>query len=151
MKNTDINSIASQTRETLKKEFPACKFSVTVKKYSGGRTMTIALLSGPFQAMLDNEYWQNGYVQLNRYQLREGFDRRSGTQTLSNKWVVVPEGYALSNGAYISDAAWNVLQRALEVGDAENWDNSDSMTDYFDVNYYLDIEIGKYSKPYEQK
>lgn len=30
-----------------------------------------------------------------------------------------------------------------------NHDNSDIMTDYFDVGWYIDINIGKYGKPYE--
>ena len=30
-----------------------------------------------------------------------------------------------------------------------NWDNSDSMTDYFDVGWYCYIHIGNWNKPYE--
>ena len=30
-----------------------------------------------------------------------------------------------------------------------NHDRSDSMTDYFDVGWYLDINIGKWDKPYQ--
>jgi len=29
-----------------------------------------------------------------------------------------------------------------------NHDNSDIMTDYFDVGFYIDVNIGKYDKPY---
>lgn len=28
------------------------------------------------------------------------------------------------------------------------YDNSDSMTDYFDVSHYIDINLGKWNKPY---
>jgi len=34
---------------------------------------------------------------------------------------------------------------ALNVG---NFDNSDIMTDYFHVGWYVDVNLGKYSKPY---
>ena len=34
---------------------------------------------------------------------------------------------------------------AMMVG---NHDNSDAMTDYFDVGWYVDINIGKWNKPY---
>jgi cell division protein FtsI/penicillin-binding protein 2 len=34
---------------------------------------------------------------------------------------------------------------AMHVG---NHDNSDTMTDYFDVGWYIDINIGKWNKPY---
>jgi len=29
------------------------------------------------------------------------------------------------------------------------YDNSDAMTDYFDTAYYVDVNIGKWNKPYE--
>lgn len=34
---------------------------------------------------------------------------------------------------------------AMNVG---NWDNSDAMTDYFDVGWYVNVNIGKWNKPY---
>lgn len=42
-------------------------------------------------------------------------------------------------------------QFLLELHDAmmaANHDNSDSMTDYFDVGWYISINIGKWDKPY---
>ena len=38
------------------------------------------------------------------------------------------------------------LFAAMNVG---NHDRSDSMTDYFDVGWYVDVNIGKWDKPYE--
>jgi hypothetical protein len=37
------------------------------------------------------------------------------------------------------------LKAAMMVG---NHDNSDIMTDYFDVGWYIDINVGKWNKPY---
>lgn len=37
------------------------------------------------------------------------------------------------------------LRAAMKEG---NWDNSDIMTDYFDVGWYIDINLGDYNKPY---
>lgn len=37
------------------------------------------------------------------------------------------------------------LRKAMMSG---NHDNSDVMTDYFDVGWYIDINIGKWNKPY---
>ena len=39
----------------------------------------------------------------------------------------------------------NELHAAMMVG---NWNNSDVMTDYFDVGWYTDINIGQWDKPY---
>ena len=38
------------------------------------------------------------------------------------------------------------LKDAMVVG---NHDRSDSMTDYFDVGWYISINVGKWNKPYE--
>lgn len=35
---------------------------------------------------------------------------------------------------------------AMKIG---NHDNSDPMTDYFDVGWYVDVNIGHWNKPYE--
>ena len=39
----------------------------------------------------------------------------------------------------------NELNAAMMLG---NHNNSDIMTDYFDVGWYVDINIGKWNKPY---
>jgi hypothetical protein len=38
------------------------------------------------------------------------------------------------------------LKQAMNDG---NWDNSDPMTDYFDVGHYINIKVGQYQKPYK--
>ncbi|MEX0598696.1 MAG: hypothetical protein WD512_19590 [Candidatus Paceibacterota bacterium] len=38
------------------------------------------------------------------------------------------------------------VKNAMNLG---NHDNSDAMTDYFDVGWYISINIGKWNKPYE--
>lgn len=37
------------------------------------------------------------------------------------------------------------LKEAMNIG---NYDNSDLMSDYHDVGFYVDINIGTYNKPY---
>lgn len=39
----------------------------------------------------------------------------------------------------------------MEVANDGNHDDSDLMSDYHDVGWYVDLEIGKYNKPYVQK
>lgn len=38
------------------------------------------------------------------------------------------------------------IKAALNIG---NWDRSDLQTDYFDVGHYVDINIGRWNKPFE--
>lgn len=40
------------------------------------------------------------------------------------------------------------LRKANDLLNIDNYDNSDSMTDYFDVGWYVDINLGKWNQPY---
>jgi hypothetical protein len=41
-----------------------------------------------------------------------------------------------------------VILKALECLNLDNFDNSDPMTDYFHVGHYVDLNIGKWNKPF---
>lgn len=47
-----------------------------------------------------------------------------------------------------SGAALAFLLAVRSAMNEENFDNSDVQTDYFHVGWYIDINIGKYDKPY---
>ena len=40
------------------------------------------------------------------------------------------------------------LNDAFKILNNGNYNNSDSMIDYFDIGFYIDINIGKFRKPY---
>lgn len=44
--------------------------------------------------------------------------------------------------------ALEFLRAALRILNEGNHDNSDLMTDYFDVGWYVEINIGRWDKPY---
>ena len=46
--------------------------------------------------------------------------------------------------------AVNFLDEVLPAMNVGNHNRSDLMTDYFDVGWYVDINIGRYNKPYVQ-
>jgi hypothetical protein len=50
---------------------------------------------------------------------------------------------------FFSGKAKEFLQKALDILNAENYDNSDAMTDYFDVGYYVRINVGRWDRIYE--
>lgn len=41
------------------------------------------------------------------------------------------------------------LSKALEILNTGNYNNSDAQHDYFDVGHYVEINIGKWDKPYQ--
>ena len=44
--------------------------------------------------------------------------------------------------------ATKIIKRALKCLNLDNHDNSDIMTDYFDIGHYVEINIGSWEKPY---
>ena len=133
-----IQEIAKQTRQSLKAEFPQCKFSVTIQQFSGGRSMTVALMAAPFEPFIgdktaDGYPFETDYEQLNPFQLA--------------RWPDDNDQYC--NGIPLTEQAWKLLSRVTRIAQRQNWDRSDIMTDHFDVGYYLDVHIGKYDKPFQ--
>jgi hypothetical protein len=74
------------------------------------------------------------------YQVSRGFTpNTSGYDTVNKYWY--QDHYDGLAQAFIAEAI-TALQSA-------GWyDRSDAMTDYFDTAYYIDINIGRWDKPY---
>lgn len=49
---------------------------------------------------------------------------------------------------HYSGQALKFLSEVIPAMNQGNHDNSDIMTDYFDVGWYVDVNIGKWNKPY---
>ena len=50
---------------------------------------------------------------------------------------------------HFSGKAKDFLKELLTAMNDGNHDRSDIMTDYFDVGWYVDVNIGKWNKPYK--
>lgn len=132
-----LKQIAKEIRIELKKQFPDCKFSVAKESYSMGQSLHLSLMSAPFEAVqsmtdINGNLHEKYYFKLNQYQLKSDFD----------------ENRNICNGIKLTQKAWEVLKKATEIANKDNWDNSELQTDYFDVNYYFHLEIGKWDKPF---
>lgn len=49
---------------------------------------------------------------------------------------------------HFSEPVVKLLKRILDAMNEGNHDNSDIQSDYFDVGWYVDINVGKWDKPY---
>jgi hypothetical protein len=49
---------------------------------------------------------------------------------------------------HFSGKALEFLREVIPAMNAGNWDKSDIQTDYFNVGWYIDVNIGKWNKPY---
>jgi len=50
---------------------------------------------------------------------------------------------------HFSGEAKDFLREVLAAMNDGNWDQSDIQSDYFNVGWYVDVNIGKWNKPYE--
>lgn len=140
-----ITEIAKTIRTELKKEFPKCKFSVTAERFSGGTAVNLSLMQADFNPVNNyNSTWKDSYAQLSEYAFM-GDPELRGRDRDGNE---LPSYY--NNGATLTKQGWQVMKSACEISNRENWDRSDSMVDYFDVNYYFHCNIGKWDKPFIQ-
>lgn len=110
--------ISQKIREYVKKVYPDCKFSVTTHYASMCSSIDVVLMSGPYAATTDG----SGRVDVNEYHIE-----RSSNLTA---WALA------------------VLSDVNDFIKSYRWNDSDGMIDYFDTNFYYDISVGKYGKPY---
>jgi len=55
-----------------------------------------------------------------------------------------------SHGSSFSGNARSFVEKIFAAMKGDEWyDNSDSMTDYFDTAYYMRVNVGKWDKPYK--
>jgi len=73
---------------------------------------------------------ERGYEQVNQYHIQDHYKDNPQDHYKDNPKAA----------AFLSE-----VNEAMNIG---NYDNSDRMTDYFDVGFYTEINIGKWNKPY---
>ena len=49
---------------------------------------------------------------------------------------------------HFSGRALNFLKEVIPAMNNGNWDKSDIQSDYFNVGWYIDVNIGRWDKPY---
>ena len=117
-----------QIKEALKEVVPMdWKWSLSVDNHS---TLVLTVQNAPINLleMLSDKYGYQkaaGYADVNTYYLKSAFE----------------------NYEEIGD----IFSSILDVMNGGNHDNSDSVTDYFDVGWYNTIRLGKYDKPFAVK
>lgn len=116
--NLSTKDIAQRIREYVKTSYPDCKFSITTHYASMCSEIRVALMSGPYAAIVTGA----DHVQINQYHIER--DER------------------------LTDWARAVLLDVNDCIKSYHWDDSDGMIDYFDVNFYYDLAVGKWDKPY---
>ena len=117
----------SNIRELLKKEFKGYKFSVKKENNSG---VAIYLLASDLNFELD----------LVRSALSEEVLESTLKKLTNGCYTINP--YSLDN--VWSGETLKVFKKILEIAKSQEWfDKSDSMIDYYNTAYYIDLYIGR--------
>lgn len=116
--NLSTKDIAQRIREYVKTSYPDCKFSITTHYASMCSEIRVALMSGPYAAFVN------------------GKDHKGVNQ------------YYVESDNELTDWARAVLIDVNDCIRSYHYDDCDGMIDYFDVNFYYDLAVGKWDKPY---
>ena len=73
----------------------------------------------------------------------EAFTAASGVKTYADI-----NHYRIDSETDLTERAREVMTNVCAFVQSYNFDNSDPMTDYFHTNFYLNLSIGTYKKPY---
>ena len=140
-----VKDIAQLFRAYTKKHWPQCRFSVT----STHSSISVCLVSAPFSAWADLTT-DEAKREIERKRLEYHYydpetTIKSGQMSVSHYNRHIEECLLLSPVA-------KVLFRDIAAFlQSYNFDYSDSQTDYFHTNFYLDLAVGKWNKPFTQK
>ena len=112
------------------------KASIAVNNHS---TLVVNIKSGPID-FVENFIENNKDGVSSRKLSQDQIDYIRKNQSLDVNTYWYQENYSGKAKAFLSE-----LIPAMNNG---NHDNSDIQTDYFDVGWYVDVNIGKWNKPY---
>lgn len=143
--------IAKRIRGQVKEEFPACKFSVVSEYYSGGSSITVSLMEADRKIKRGfsevSERAMRGYYS-NRYTVEE---LKSAQERVYHQLGHFYDDYnadAWNNGVFLTYQGYMLLKRVEQIANFYNYDDSDSMTDYYSVNFSFSLYLGKWDKPF---
>ena len=141
--------ICKWVRETLRKKYPEIKFSVRVEYYSMGSSIHVTLLESKrvrfikkLEEVDEHEMLRlmnhSGYTRQEAEAMVKRFNEEKRLQVnhhCGDDWRMTVEGNKL-------------LTEITKIVQKYNYDNSDVQTDYFDVNYYVHMNVGSYDRPF---
>jgi hypothetical protein len=113
------------------------KASLAVRNHS---TLTLNIKSGPID-FIENFISTDANVMHGRKMDQSQIDYLRKNQSMD----VNPYWYK----EHFSGKALSFLKEVIPAMNNGNHDNSDIQTDYFDVGWYIDVNIGKWNKPYQ--
>lgn len=152
-RNLTTKDIAKLIREYVKAMYQTYRFSIT----SDVNSITIALTEYPVEltnSELMLKYYHTNYHQRRSYIPSKGIiETNSMTQSDIEEWIRYQvetahcERNVSKSDTWMNPVLYKVLQDIKNFMNSYNYDNTNSMEDYFDRNFYDHVQIGKGDKP----
>ena len=152
-RNLSKKDIAKLIREYVKNAYPTYRFSIT----SDVDSITIALTEYPVDltnSELMLKYYHTNYHQRRSYVPSKGtIETVSMTQSDIEEWINYQvktahcEQKFSKSDTWLNPVVYAVLKDVQDFMNSYNYNDTDSMEDYFDRNFYDYVQIGKGDKP----
>lgn len=136
LSTTDISKIV---KNYCKEKYPTWKFSVTSKYFSGGSEILICVMEAPVD-IFDREYFN-----LPANERRDCWNIEKMTKENSYD-MQLHNIRERKNHLYLNEIGYTALKDVYDFMQSYNYDDSDSMIDYFSCHFYGFLYIGKWNK-----
>ena len=144
-----VKEIANIVREFIKIHYNDFKFSVTTDYGALTQSLHIALMEGPciafktYAELTQEERTDVRYTHIRHNNINSYFTAEIDAEIEK----IFDKQYAQK---YLVDRIKEAVVAVKDYANSFNYDDSDSMTDYFHKNFYFNgVEIGKWDKPYK--
>lgn len=153
--------LAVIVRKYLKEKYPTCKFSVTSGWATYTPTLDVTIMETPID-IFNREAWKKGLELYHKYE-SEGFgyynmpkdaictdlekmERENEINIDINQFHFIDNP---SSKIFYSEFGYELIKDILLFVRSYKYDDSDSMIDYFDTNFFDSYGIGKWNKGYK--
>lgn len=151
--NLSMVDMAKAIKQELKRLYPEATFSVTTDGNAYYSALNIYLMKStknPFNTYEEAVKSEGFTSYIQRYCNASEIEKEKEhlKKRLENGYSQINH-YSIESDYELSDYGKEILTKAKDLSDSFNYDDSDSMTDYFNCGHYLHLSIGKYDKPFE--
>lgn len=159
-----MKEIAKIIKKELKKQLPTATFSVMTEGncyYNGLNIALIRDINNPFndyEAAVKEASKDASTKIIEKYEAWEGLSdadiweseqrKKELKNRLEHKHIEINQ-YHIDSNFELSDYGKKLFKFVKDLCDSFNYNDSDAMTDYFDVGFYLDLSVGKFEQPFE--
>ena len=159
-----MKEIAKLIKKQLKLKFPDATFSVTTEgnwHYNGLNINLMKDSKNPFNSFENaiKEAEKNNssgiianpenWVGLQDWEIEQSEMRKAELKQRLESGNIQISQFNIDNDYELSEYGKQLFEYIKNLADSFNYDDSDSMIDYFDKGFYLKLSIGKWDKKFE--